>query len=131
VYRKRPNGSRAQAARHILGGSRFIEKDAGCQFRPLTSGEAYKNRSHFDLAIDIAFALGFRLLHGDTSPAHAGGNSIRLDGQAPDGWAKGRALLRYLRLFVGRLLKEGLDLLFFLLSHGFSHRLDQVESLSL
>src|SRR5947209_4161653 len=105
---------------YILNGSGLIEKDAWHQFRSLTTRDAFKNRSHFDLSIDIALALGFRFFHAHASPADAGCDSIGLNIQAPDGWAKDRALLRCLRLFVCRLLKEGLDLLFFLLAQRFS-----------
>src|ERR1700694_4078164 len=104
-----------QPSCHILNGSGLIEKDAWHQFRTLTTGDAFKNRSHFDLSIDIGFALGFSFFHGHASPADAGRDSIGLNRQAPDGWAKDRAVLRCLRLFVSRLLKECLDLLFFLL----------------
>src|SRR6266550_1063873 len=48
---------------HILNGSGLIEKDAWHQFRTLTTGDAFKNRSHFDLSIDICFALGFLFFH--------------------------------------------------------------------
>src|SRR5438128_2294294 len=73
---------------HILHGSGLIEKDAWHQFRPLTTGDAFKNRSHFDLSIDISFALGFSFFHAHASPADAGGDAIGLDVQAPNGWAK-------------------------------------------
>src|SRR5437016_4151674 len=116
---------------HILNGSGLIEKDAWHQFRTLTTGDAFKNRSHFDLSIDICFALGFSFFHSHASSAYAGRDSIGLNIQAPDGWAKDRASLCCLRLFVRRLLKECLHLLFFLLSQRFSYRLDQVEGLSL
>src|ERR1700730_6885511 len=44
---------------YIFNGSGLNEKDAWHQVRALTTGDAFKNRSHFDLAIDIGFALGF------------------------------------------------------------------------
>src|SRR5437660_9381221 len=43
-----------QTSGHILGGSGLIQKDAWHQFRTLTARDAFKNRSHFDLTMDIA-----------------------------------------------------------------------------